>query len=107
MSHRRNTPLGRRQQLVLMLLAENSKSVEDMVYDHFPGLGESAIRSAISSLERRGMVDVFTVEPSGRTGRMVRSYSLTRRGHEALNTIVTDDEGVRPLRAALDEEKRT
>jgi predicted ArsR family transcriptional regulator len=86
---RKNAPLGRRQQLVLMLLAGQPKSVEDMAYDHMPGLDEPAIRSAIEGLERRSLIDVHTREP-GRSGRLVRVYCLTARGAAAERAIHFD-----------------
>lgn len=80
------TGLGRNQKLVLWLLSgEGPKSVENMVYDRMPGLDESAIRGAISGLERRSLVDVFDVRHD--RGRPVRHYGLTDEGSEVVRQI--------------------
>lgn len=83
--------LGRRQKMVLWMLADESKTVRHMEYDRFPGMDEAAIRGAITGLEKRGLVDV--VDRDFRTDdRGLRVYGLTERGRRVVEQITTDRE---------------
>lgn len=67
--------LGRTQVLVLRLLAagEHPKSAAKLAYD-WPGLTESAARSALGRLGDRGLVDAAGFDGEART------FSLTEKG---------------------------
>jgi hypothetical protein len=67
--------LGRTQVLVLRLLAGGEKDCRHLEYD-WPGLTESAARSAIGRLGDRGLVDVA----GWKEGR--RTFCLTSRGRQ-------------------------
>lgn len=70
--------LGRTQRLVLQLLAsgDGPKSARHLEYD-WPGLTESAARSALDRLGMRGLVDM-----AGWDRRDGRTYCLTERGSQ-------------------------
>jgi predicted ArsR family transcriptional regulator len=82
---RRDAPLGRTQQLVLHLLADNSKSVRTLAYD-WPGLTENSVRSALERLGMRGLVDL-----ADRHGERGRVYRLTAKGVEVENALIEPD----------------
>ena len=72
-----HAPLGRTQKLVLHLIAQHSQAptIRDLSYD-WPGLTESAARSAVDRLADRRLIDVagFAAADNART------YKLTERG---------------------------
>jgi DNA-binding HxlR family transcriptional regulator len=86
----RTAGLGRTQILVLRLLADNAKSARHLSYD-WPGLTESAARSAVSRLADRGLVDM-----AGWDVRDGRTYCLTARGAEVERGLNEDAESESP-----------
>lgn len=68
--------LGRTQKIVLMLLANGSRSAQHMAYDH-PALTESSARSAVMRLAQRGLADLAGWDDSEH-----RTYTLTEKGRE-------------------------
>lgn len=83
---RRNSPLGRTQQLVLHLLADRPKSIRTLAYD-WPGLTESCVRSAVDRLAMRGLVDL--ADRQGERGRM---FTLTAKGAEIERGLIVDED---------------
>lgn len=79
-------PLGRTQKLVLHLLALQPKSIRTLAYD-WPGLTESAARSAVERLGLRGLVDV-----TGRHGEAGRVFTLTAKGAAVERDLIDLDE---------------
>lgn len=82
MSRDRGVGLGRTQILVLHLLAQDAKSIRTLGYD-WPGLTESAARSAVNRLGDRRLVDAV-----GRDDYDHRTYGLTDRGREVEAALV-------------------
>lgn len=88
-AHRdRSKNLGRTQILVLHLLADGPKTVRTLGYD-WPGLTDSAARSAVNRLGDRSLVDATGWDGAG------RMYGLTECG-EAVERSIVDAAGPRP-----------
>lgn len=82
-----SVPLGRTQKLVLSLLAGHSKSIRTLAAD-WPGLTESSVRSSLTRLARRALVDVAGFDDYER-----RTYCLTSRGAEVEASLNLDLDG--------------
>lgn len=78
--------LGRTQKLVLHLLAREAKLVRTLAMD-WPGLTEASVRTALTGLEQRGLVNRPTYH------RGAYKFGLTDRGREVEAALVGDDEG--------------
>lgn len=74
--------------LVLRLLASAGESSAQTLEYHWPGLTESAARSAVERLAMRGLVDAAGWDSSGRR----RTYALTAKGREVEAKLNVDDE---------------